>query len=85
MNIVVGFILLFLAAAGLTVYPLVSNYMNDKHQSTIRTEYVKEIKANLEQITSLMVSHVDDDRLALRDQVDRTVIEFYGGNGDHHF
>ncbi len=33
-------------------------------------KYVKEIKANLEQITSLMVSHVDDDRLALRGKVE---------------
>ena len=33
-------------------------------------KYVKEIRANLEQVTSLMVSHVDDDRLALRQRVE---------------
>ena len=36
-------------------------------------KYVKEIKANLEQITSLMVSHVDDDRLALREKVEEAL------------
>ena len=36
-------------------------------------KYVKEIKANLEQITSLMVSHVDDDRLALREHVEEAL------------
>ena len=33
-------------------------------------KYVKEIRANLEQVTSLMVSHVDDDRLQLRQRVE---------------
>ena len=33
-------------------------------------KYVKEIRANLEQITSLMVDHVDNDRLALRQRVE---------------
>ena len=33
-------------------------------------KYVKEIRANLEQVTSLMVSHMDDDRLALRQRVE---------------
>lgn len=32
-------------------------------------KYVKEIKANVENITSLMVSHVDDDRMALAEKV----------------
>ncbi len=36
-------------------------------------KYVKEIKANLEQITSLMVSSVDDDRLALKDRVEEAL------------
>ena len=36
-------------------------------------KYVKEIKANLEQITSLMVSNVDDDRLALRERVEEAL------------
>lgn len=33
-------------------------------------KYVKEIKANVEQITSLMVSNVDDDRLTLQERVE---------------
>ena len=36
-------------------------------------KYVKEIRANLEQVTSLMVSHVDDDRLALRERVEEAL------------
>ena len=36
-------------------------------------KYVKEIKANVEQITSLMVSHVDDDRLALKEKVEEAL------------
>ena len=34
---------------------------------------VKEIKANVEQITSLMVSSVDDDRLALKERVEEAL------------
>ena len=41
-------------------------------------KYVKEIKANVEQITSLMVSHVDDDRLALREQVEEALKRLIG-------
>ena len=36
--------LLFLAAAAITVYPLVSNYVNDKYQSLVRSDYVKEVR-----------------------------------------
>ena len=36
-------------------------------------KYVKEIKANVEQITSLMVSSVDDDRLALKERVEEAL------------
>ena len=36
-------------------------------------KYVKEIKANVEQITSLMVSHVDNDRLALKEKVEEAL------------
>ena len=36
-------------------------------------KYVKEIRANVEQITSLMVSHVDEDRLALRERVEEAL------------
>ena len=37
-------VLLLIAAAGLTVYPLVSNYVNDKYQSLVRTEYAEEVE-----------------------------------------
>lgn len=37
-------ILLFLGAVGVTVYPLVSNYVNDKYQSIVRTEYALEMQ-----------------------------------------
>lgn len=37
-------VLLFLAAAGITVYPLVSNYVNDKYQSLVRSDYEKEVR-----------------------------------------
>ncbi|MBQ9252308.1 MAG: BREX system P-loop protein BrxC [Clostridia bacterium] len=41
-------------------------------------KYVKEIQANLEQITSLMVSHIDDDRLALKDKVEDALRRLIG-------
>lgn len=34
-------VLLFLAATGVTVYPLISNYVNDKYQSVVLTDYAK--------------------------------------------
>ena len=37
-------VLLFLAAAGITVYPLISNYVNDKYASTVRTDYIEEVR-----------------------------------------
>ncbi|MBV1758099.1 MAG: BREX system P-loop protein BrxC [Dethiosulfatibacter sp.] len=36
-------------------------------------KYVKEIVANLENITSLMVSNIDDDRIALKDKVEQAL------------
>ena len=36
---------LLLIAAGVTAYPMVANYVNDKYQSTIRTEYAQEVEA----------------------------------------
>jgi len=36
-------------------------------------KYVKEIKANLDNITSLMVSHIDEDRLELRQKVEEAL------------
>ena len=36
-------ILIFLAAAGLTAYPLISNYVNDKYQSVVRSNYARQV------------------------------------------
>ena len=36
-------------------------------------KYVKEIVANLENITSLMISNIDDDRIALKDKVEQSL------------
>ena len=36
-------------------------------------KYVKEIVANIENITSLMVSNIDDDRIALKDKVEQAL------------
>ncbi len=38
-------VLLFLGAAGVTVYPLVSNFVNDKYQSVVLTDYAKDLEA----------------------------------------
>ena len=37
-------VLVLIGAAGLTVYPLVSNYVNDKYQSVVRLEYAQEME-----------------------------------------
>ena len=37
-------VLVLIGAAGVTVYPLVSNYVNDKYQSVVRLEYAQEIE-----------------------------------------
>lgn len=36
-------------------------------------KYVKEIKGNIENLTTLMVSHIDEDRIALRKQVEEAL------------
>jgi hypothetical protein len=36
-------------------------------------KYVKEVVANLENITSLMVSHIDDDRIELKTKVEEAL------------
>ena len=47
-------VLLFLAAAGVTVYPLISNYVNDKYQSKVHTNYVTEVeKMNASELDAL--------------------------------
>ena len=57
-----------------------NEYLNPNHEkecfdvNVLKTlfmiKYVKEIKANIENITSLMVSNVNDDRMALSQQVE---------------
>lgn len=57
-----------------------NEYLNPNHEkdcfdvNVLKTlfmiKYVKEIKATVEQITSLMISHVDEDRLALQQKVE---------------
>lgn len=37
-------VIVFLFALGLTLYPLVSNYYNARHQSEIRTEYMERVE-----------------------------------------
>ena len=37
-------VMLFVSAAAITVYPLVANYINDKYQSLVRSDYTKEIQ-----------------------------------------
>ncbi len=68
---------------GVITKALDNEYINPDHESDCFTvnvlktlfmiKYVKEIKATVEQITSLMVSHVDDDRLALQERVDKAL------------
>ena len=38
-------VLLFIGAAVITAYPMIANYINDKYQSSIRTEYAHEVEA----------------------------------------
>ena len=38
-------VLLFMGAVTITAYPMIANYVNDRYQSTIRTEYAQEVKA----------------------------------------
>ncbi len=38
-------VLLFMGAVVITTYPMIANYINDKYQSTIRTEYAQEVEA----------------------------------------
>lgn len=57
-----------------------NEYLNPSHEKScfdvdvlkvlFMIKYVKEIKANVENITSLMVSHIDEDRLELRQKVE---------------
>ena len=37
-------VLLFMGAVAVTAYPMIANYVNDKYQSTIRTEYAQEVE-----------------------------------------
>ena len=38
-------VLLFMGAVAVTAYPMIANYINDKHQSAIRIEYAQEVEA----------------------------------------
>lgn len=42
--IIVLAVLLFIVATGITVYPMISNYVNDKYQSVVRSNYAREIE-----------------------------------------
>ena len=65
---------------GVIVRALDNEYLNPNHEQNcfdvdvlkvlFMIKYVKEIKANVENITSLMVSHIDEDRLELRQKVE---------------
>lgn len=65
---------------GVIVRALDNDYLNPNHErecfdvNVLKTlfmiKYVKEIKANIENITSLMVSYIDEDRLELRQKVE---------------
>ena len=37
-------VLLFMGAVSITAYPMIANYINDKHQSAIRIEYAHEME-----------------------------------------
>ena len=68
---------------GVIARALDNEYLNPDHSSecfdvnVLKTlfmiKYVKEIKANIENITSLMVSDVNDDRMALAQQVEEAL------------
>ena len=68
---------------GVIVRALDNEYLNPNHEKNcfdievLKTlfmiKYVKEIKANLDNITSLMVSNIDEDRLNLRSKVEESL------------
>ena len=58
-------VLVLTGAAGLTVYPLVSNYVNDKYQSVVRTEYVQE----MEQLDSELVDEAREEAQAYNESL----------------
>ena len=74
--------------SGVIIKALNNDILNPEHaescfdvnvlKTLFMIKYVKEIRANLEQITSLMVSHVDDDRLALKDKVEESLRRLIG-------
>ncbi len=43
--IIILSVLLFMSAVAITAYPMIANHINDKYQSTIRTEYAQEVEA----------------------------------------
>lgn len=69
--------------AGVISHALDNDYLNPEHadecfdvnvlKALFMVKYVKEIRANLDNITSLMVSNIDDDRLELRERVEKAL------------
>ncbi len=67
---------------------LENDYLNPNHEeecfdvNVLKTlfmiKYVKEIKANVENLTSLMISHIDDDRMALSKKVEEALKRLVG-------
>ena len=39
----------------------------------IRDRYVKEIKANVDNLTTLMISNIDDDRIEIREKIEESL------------
>lgn len=68
---------------GVIVRALDNEYLNPNHERDcfdvnvlkvlFMIKYVKEIKANVENITSLMVSNIDDDRIKLKSRVEEAL------------
>ena len=60
-TIIVAAILIFFLALGITLYPLISNYVNQKYASTIYTKYEEMIQnvdeTELQEARSLTTKH----------------------------
>lgn len=76
-------VLLFLAAAGVTAYPLISNYVNDKYQSKVHTNYVTEVeKMNASELDALKeAAQAYNDSLSplryKRESIQAAAIDYY--------
>ena len=54
-SIIVAALLIFVLALGITLYPLISNYVNQKYASTIYTKYEEMIR-NVDENLSIVGS-----------------------------